>query len=229
MPVRTKVVPIAPRTRKSSNGRRAAGSRRRTSGSTTIASASLSGPRRPGSRLASFGASRGLRCEATCTWPSLSRTAAAQWVGPWISRPLRRAMPPSRSFSELMTADLREVPTVPLLRLRARNPAGREGAGRDVALAGLEPGRGERRGGAALDQRPDVADLGHQVQRRAELEVHRGRCLAAGDARVDQRVDLVELRRQPLQGGVRALGADLQVAPGGAHRLDREVDPAGPG
>ena len=28
-----------------------------------------------------------------------SRTAAAQCVGPWISRPLRSAMPPSRSFS----------------------------------------------------------------------------------------------------------------------------------
>ena len=28
----------------------------------------------------------------------LVRTAAAQWVGPWMSRPLRRAIPPRRSF-----------------------------------------------------------------------------------------------------------------------------------
>ena len=75
------------------------GSRRRTRGSTAIASASFSGPRSPGSRAASFGASSGLRSEATSISPDGSRTAAAQWVGPWIRRPLRSAIPPSRSFS----------------------------------------------------------------------------------------------------------------------------------
>ena len=44
----TRVVPTAATTRQSSKGSRAAGRRRRTSGSTAIASASLSGPRRPG-------------------------------------------------------------------------------------------------------------------------------------------------------------------------------------
>ena len=37
--------------------------------------------------------------EATLTSPSLVRTAAAQWVGPWTRRPLRRAIPPRRSLS----------------------------------------------------------------------------------------------------------------------------------
>ena len=84
-------------TRQSSNGSRAAGSRRRASGSTAIASASFSGPRRPGIFATSPGASSGLRAEATWISPAGSRTAADQWVGPWISRPLRSAMPPSRS------------------------------------------------------------------------------------------------------------------------------------
>ena len=97
--VAASVAPIAAATRGSSNGSRAAGRFVRTIGSTAIASASLSGPRSPGRRAASFGASSGLRAEATSISPSRLRTAAAQWVGPWISSPLRRAMPPSRSFS----------------------------------------------------------------------------------------------------------------------------------
>ena len=94
-----RVAAIAPTTRGSSKGSRAAGIRRRTSGSTAIASASLNGPRRPGTLATSFGASSGLRSEATSIAPSVPRTAAAQWVGPWIRRPLRSAIPPSRSFS----------------------------------------------------------------------------------------------------------------------------------
>ncbi len=74
---------------------------RRTSGSTAIASASFSGPRSPGIAAASPGASSGLRSEATSMLPVRGpRTAAAQCVGPWISSPLRSAIPPSRSFSE---------------------------------------------------------------------------------------------------------------------------------
>ena len=77
--------------------------RRLTIGRTAIASASLIGPRRPGRRAASFGASSGLRSEPTSIPPSLPRTAAAQCVGPWIRRPLRSAIPPSRSLSESMS------------------------------------------------------------------------------------------------------------------------------
>ncbi len=100
--VRSSVAPIAATTRRSSKGSRAAGSRRRTSGRTARASASFSGPRRPGMRPASLGASSGLRSDTTSTRPSESRTAAAQCVGPWISNPFRSAIPPSRSFSEAM-------------------------------------------------------------------------------------------------------------------------------
>ncbi len=93
-----RVAAVAPRTRLSSKGRRAERIRLRTSGSTSIDSASLIGPRRPGTLATRPGTSSGLRSEATSIEPSGRRTAAAQWVGPWTSRPLRRAMPPSRSF-----------------------------------------------------------------------------------------------------------------------------------
>ncbi len=93
-----RVAAVAPRTRLSSNGMRAERIRLRTSGSTSIDSASLIGPRRPGALATRPGTSSGLRSEATSIEPSGRRTAAAQWVGPWTSRPLRRAMPPSRSF-----------------------------------------------------------------------------------------------------------------------------------
>ena len=64
---------------------------------TAKASARRTTPRTPGT--ASAARTRGLRPEAAFTSPVDVRTAAAQWVGPWISSPLRRAMPPSRSFS----------------------------------------------------------------------------------------------------------------------------------
>ena len=91
--------PIAPSVRASCMGSRAAGSARLTSGITAIASASLTTPRTPGMRSATRPLRRGLRPEATWISPESARTAAAQWVGPCTSRPLRSAMPPSRSLS----------------------------------------------------------------------------------------------------------------------------------
>jgi len=75
----------------------AAGSPRLTSGITANASASRATPRTPG--IGSTARSRGLRPDATSMPPSAPRTAAAQWVGPWTSRPLRRAIPPRRILS----------------------------------------------------------------------------------------------------------------------------------
>ena len=91
--------PIDPSVFMSCIGRRASGSARFTSGITTIASASFTTPRIPGRRAAARPPSSGLRPEATFTSPSSVRTAAAQCVGPCTSRPLRSAMPPSRSLS----------------------------------------------------------------------------------------------------------------------------------
>ena len=78
------------------NGSRASGSARLTSGMTAKASASRATPRTPGTPSAAR--SRGLRPEATFDLAGAVRTAAAQCVGPWTSRPLRSAMPPRRSL-----------------------------------------------------------------------------------------------------------------------------------
>ena len=99
MPEAARAPPTEAITRQSSNGSRASGRRRRTSGSTAIASASFSGPRTSGALAASSGAIRGFGSEATAISPSGPRTAAAQWVGPWISSPLRSAIPPRRKVS----------------------------------------------------------------------------------------------------------------------------------
>src|SRR4051812_8275325 len=88
---------IAPTTFASWNGSRASGSARLTSGMTAIASPRRTTPRTPASF--STARTRGLRPEAVAIVPSCRRTAAAQCVGPWTSRPLRSAMPPRRSFS----------------------------------------------------------------------------------------------------------------------------------
>ena len=94
-----RVAPVAASTRQFSNGMRAPRSRRRASGSTAIASASFSGPRRPGTRATSSGPAPACARRRLRSSRRESRTAAAQWVGPWISRPLRSAIPPSRSRS----------------------------------------------------------------------------------------------------------------------------------
>ena len=78
--VATRVAPIAPSTRGSSKGRRAAGIRARTSGSTAIASASLIGPRRPGRRP-----------------PASGRARACARRRPRSRRPGRAPRPPSGS------------------------------------------------------------------------------------------------------------------------------------
>ncbi len=79
-----------------SNGRRASGSRRRTSGMTANDSASLSGPRTNGCWIP--GANSRFRAEATLISPSSVRTAHAQAVGPWTSTPFESAIPPRRTF-----------------------------------------------------------------------------------------------------------------------------------
>jgi hypothetical protein len=79
-----------------SNGSFAAGIAFLTSGITANASPSRTTPRTPGTPSTPL--TRGLRPEATRISPCLSRTAAAQWVGPCTSRPLRRAIPPRRSL-----------------------------------------------------------------------------------------------------------------------------------
>jgi hypothetical protein len=87
---------IAAITRTSSNGSRAALSFIRTVGISRNASARRSGPeqRHPDGE---GGGERRLRPEATWISPASSRAAAAQEVGPWISSPLRSAIPPRRS------------------------------------------------------------------------------------------------------------------------------------
>ena len=92
--------PMAPSVRTSCIGSCASGSARLTSGITAIASASFTTPRRPGTPLGGA-AAEGRACGPTRPRARRSRvrTAAAQWVGPCTSSPLRSAMPPSRSLS----------------------------------------------------------------------------------------------------------------------------------
>ena len=65
---------------------------------------------------------RGLGPEATAIAPSAARTAAAQCVGPWTSRPLRSAMPPRRSFSGSQSSE--QLPRTSRKK-RAANPRSR--------------------------------------------------------------------------------------------------------
>ena len=85
----------------SSNGSRAERSRSRASGSTAIASARRSGPRTSGVEASRPRARVGFGPEATSIEPSPARAATAHEVGPWISRPLRSAIPPRRKRSGL--------------------------------------------------------------------------------------------------------------------------------
>src|SRR5690606_27184962 len=62
------------------------------------ASARRSGPRNNGIRPRRPRESTGLRPEVTSISPARLRTATDQLVGPWMSRPLRNAMPPNRSL-----------------------------------------------------------------------------------------------------------------------------------
>src|SRR5262245_39232337 len=84
---------------------------------TAIASASFVIPRTPGRRSEARPPRSGLRPDATLISPSRARTAAAQWVGPWTSSPLRSAMPPSRSLfsgvGEVTLAEYRLGPASP--------------------------------------------------------------------------------------------------------------------
>ena len=89
----------APTTFGSSNGSRAEGTDIRAIGITAKASASRSGPRIIGTLANRLPPKSGFGPEATSIVPSAARAAAPHEVGPWISRPLRRAIPPSRSFS----------------------------------------------------------------------------------------------------------------------------------
>src|SRR5205085_10475347 len=87
----------SPKTFPSLKGSFACCSARLTSEMTTIASPSRTPPRTPASF--STPGTRGLRPDAVAIVPSRRRTAAAQCVGPWTSRPLRSAMPPRRSLA----------------------------------------------------------------------------------------------------------------------------------
>ena len=66
---------------------------------TAIASASRSGPRTSGVGARRPRARLGFGPEATSIEPSAARAATAHEVGPWISRPLRSAIPPRRRRS----------------------------------------------------------------------------------------------------------------------------------
>ncbi len=88
---------IAVRTRGFSNGRRAAGSDRRTSGRSRNTSASFAGPRRIG--FSTSAERKRFEAEATCSTPSGRLTAHAQAVGPWTRTPFASAIPPRRIFS----------------------------------------------------------------------------------------------------------------------------------
>ena len=72
-----------------------AAARGATDGSTANASPRRTSPRASGRSVSGPARSRRLRPEATISRPSSSRTAAAQWRGPWTRRPLARAIPPS--------------------------------------------------------------------------------------------------------------------------------------
>src|SRR3954463_14397270 len=100
------VAALAPRTRASCQGSWASGSARLASGITAMASPRRRTPRAPGTRRTGP-RTRGLRPEATPIVPSLRRAATAQCVGPCTSSPLRRAIPPRRSFSSLTPDSLR--------------------------------------------------------------------------------------------------------------------------
>ena len=84
-----------------SNGSFASGSLRFTVGTTTIASSRRTGPRMNGLLIAA--PSSRLRPEATFSEPSGSRTAQAHAVGPCTRTPLRRAIPPSRILSSMLS------------------------------------------------------------------------------------------------------------------------------
>ena len=92
---RARVAPTAASTRQFSKGSRAAGSRRRASGSTAIASASFSGPRRPGSRATSFGRQLGLALGGDLDLP----VAVAHRGGP-VGRPVDQQPVAQRHPSE---------------------------------------------------------------------------------------------------------------------------------
>ena len=102
----------APITRTSSKGRRAERSSRRAIGITAKASAILSGPLRIGTLPKRVPPKSGFGPDATSISPASVRAAAAHDVGPWISRPLRSAMPPSRSFSSTGPLPLADAPFV---------------------------------------------------------------------------------------------------------------------
>src|SRR5215211_4070351 len=101
---------------------------------TAIASARRITPRAPGIAVTRPFV-RGLRPDATPIDPSAARTAAAQWVGPCTSRPLRRAMPPRRRVSGGCSTDL--------LRGVVEEVRGRPEIGdRDPLVGGVDQRRG---------------------------------------------------------------------------------------
>ena len=94
------VAPIAAITRGSSNGSRAAGSRRRDQRQYRHRLGEFQRPAQAGKRGPPAAVrAPASRSEARAIEPSAARTAAAQCVGPWISSPLRSAIPPSRNCS----------------------------------------------------------------------------------------------------------------------------------
>ena len=127
-----------------------------TSGITASASARRASPRAPGT--ASNPRTRGLGPLAVRMPPSRARTAAAQCVGPWTSSPLRRAMPPRRSFSDSVT---------PAPAARGRGRSGRRSPGRARRCA-------RRRRGSAERSRAASCASGGRSRRRHTRERRRG-------------------------------------------------------
>ena len=124
----------------SSNGSRAERSRSRASGSTAIASARRSGPRTSGVVARRPRARLGFGPEATSIEPSGARAAAAHEVGPWISRPLRSAIPPSAGSGGSAGAVRARSSAAPACRRRRR---------RSPRARRRRPRRARRRRGSA--------------------------------------------------------------------------------
>ena len=214
------VASATPSTRGSSIGSRAAGRPRRAIGITAKASASRSGPRRSG---ASSRAGPARRPASAPRRPRCGRRACVprppRRRGPWISRPLRSAIPPSRSFSGAAGAlPLAEAPLVETRGRSARRGAASRACSDPAAhRVRLAP----RTGFPATAGPPDatrILSAGERSTLRQRREEPRRPPAAAGDAPLAVRMRPREL--EELVGQEHVLGRGVGAADG-----DRDGQP----
>ena len=191
------------RTRRSSKGSRAAGIRRRTSGSTAIASTSFSGPRRPGTRAASFGASSGLRSEATSTSPSRSPHRGRPVRRPVDQQAVAQGHPTESQLLLAHSSDDRDVPAAAGDRPLEDRGGGTSRAGRRRPRRRRLPGSNRRGDGLPRRAAPrpggDVADLASRCREEPSWKSAAVGSSPPSAPESSSAIDRVQLRRQRLQ------------------------------